>query len=58
MRKGGTSVGRRKKKKKEKEKNNQFHSSSNKILGSGHVVPRKNPWVLQRMFYLLDSSGE
>jgi len=52
---GGTSVGRRKKKEKEKK---QFHSSSNKILGSGHVLPRKNPWVLAEMFYLLNSSGK
>lgn len=42
MRKGGGAlVGRRKKKKKEKEKNSFIQ-----ILGSGHVLPRKNPWVL------------
>lgn len=45
MRKGGD-VSRQKKEEEEGKRKNQFHSSSNNILGSGHVLPRKNPWVL------------
>lgn len=45
---GGGDISRQKKEEEEgkREKTNQFHSSSIKILGSGHVLPRKNPWVL------------